>query len=86
MDCILRGINPLYQAKNAVEFEFTPGHNDRYEGGGERVITNIVFPLPYIAEEDEHAQWVGRWLFQEFSFELQGLLVGIGRVRNGCKR
>ncbi|KAL8789993.1 MAG: hypothetical protein Q9213_000879 [Squamulea squamosa] len=86
MDCILRGINPSYQAKNAVEFEFTPGHNDRYEGGGERVITNVVFPLPYIADEDEHAQWVGQWLFQEFGFELQGLLVGIGRVGNASKR
>ncbi|KAL8773324.1 MAG: hypothetical protein Q9209_001718 [Squamulea sp. 1 TL-2023] len=86
MDCILRGINPSYQAKHAVEFEFTTGHNDRYEGGGERIITNVVFPLPYVAEEDEHAQWVGQWLFQEFGFELQGLLVGVGRVHNGSMR
>ncbi|KAL8858163.1 MAG: hypothetical protein Q9178_005340 [Gyalolechia marmorata] len=86
MDCILRGIDPNYQAKRAVQFDFTPGHSDRYEGGGERVISNVIFALPYTAEEDEHAQWVGRWLFQEFKFELQGLLIGIGRVQNGGSR
>ncbi|KAI4261489.1 MAG: hypothetical protein L6R42_003309 [Xanthoria sp. 1 TBL-2021] len=86
MDCILRGVNPNYQARNAVAFHFTPGQNDRYEGGGERVISNIIFPLPYTAEEDEHAQWVGQWLDHEFGFKLQGLLVGIGRVQKWGRR
>lgn len=86
MDCILRGVNPNYQARSAVAFHFTPGHNDRYEGGGERVISNIIFPLPYTAEEDEHAQWVGQWLDHEFGFKLQGLLVGIGRVQKWGRR
>ncbi len=86
MDCILRGIDPNYQAKRAVQFDFTPGQSDRYEGGGERVISNVIFALPYTAEEDEHAQWVGQWLYQEFKFELQGLLIGIGRAQNGGRR
>ncbi|KAL8929687.1 MAG: hypothetical protein Q9172_000366 [Xanthocarpia lactea] len=86
MDCILRGIDPNYQAKRAVQFDFAPSHSDRYEGGGERVISNVIFALPYTAEEDQHAQWVGQWLFQEFKFELQGLLIGIGRVQKGDSR
>ncbi|KAL8675603.1 MAG: hypothetical protein Q9168_000115 [Polycauliona sp. 1 TL-2023] len=81
MDCILRGVNPTYQARNAVEFIFPPGDIDRYEGGGVRVIQNIIFPLPYTAEEDAKSQWVGQWLEFEFEFKLQGLLVGIGRYQ-----
>ncbi|KAL8644680.1 MAG: hypothetical protein Q9226_007641 [Calogaya cf. arnoldii] len=80
MDCILRGVNPNYQPKHAVEFVFNPGDNDRYEGGGERVMTNVIIPLSYTADEDQHAQWLGQWLGYEFGFTLQGLLVGIGRV------
>ncbi|KAL8983965.1 MAG: hypothetical protein Q9205_001937 [Flavoplaca limonia] len=86
MDCVLRGVDPNYQARNGVQFVFTPGLNDRYEGGGERVISNIIFPLPYTAEEDEHAQRVGEWLKDEFGFKLQGLLVGIGRVQKWGRR
>ncbi|KAL8997106.1 MAG: hypothetical protein Q9169_003542 [Polycauliona sp. 2 TL-2023] len=82
MDCILRGVDPNYQARNAVEFVFTPGENERYEGGGVRVISNIIFPLPFTDEEDAKAQWIGKWLEGEFGFKLQGNLVGIGRVRN----
>ncbi|KAL8733107.1 MAG: hypothetical protein Q9166_002299 [cf. Caloplaca sp. 2 TL-2023] len=86
MDCLLRGINPAYQAKRAIEFIFTPGQNDRYEGGGERVFSSIIFPLPYDEDEEERAQWIGTWLVNQFQFDMQGLLKGVGRKQTQGKR
>ncbi|KAL8804879.1 MAG: hypothetical protein Q9182_002281 [Xanthomendoza sp. 2 TL-2023] len=78
MDCLLRGLNPTYQSKNAVRFLFPAGENDRYEGGGERIFTNILFALPYAADEEARAQWMREWLVKWFDFELQGVLRGVG--------
>ncbi|KAI4224770.1 MAG: hypothetical protein L6R36_004428 [Xanthoria steineri] len=86
VDCILRSVDPTYHSRNAVQFAFPPDDTYRYEGGGERVITNIVFPLPYTVAEDRHAQWLGEWLGREFGFVLQGLLVGIGRLQGRDSR
>lgn len=86
MDCLLRGINPTYQARNAVEFAFTPGENDRYEGGGERIFSNIIFALPYAADEEERCQWIAQWLIDSFHFECQAILKGVGRRKYHSKR
>ncbi|KAL8715477.1 MAG: hypothetical protein Q9220_000811 [cf. Caloplaca sp. 1 TL-2023] len=78
MDCILRGTNPNYRYKQAVEFVLDPLETTRHEFGGERTVRNIVFPIPYGADEEPQAQWIGGWVERIFGFELQGVLKKIG--------
>ncbi|KAL8949427.1 MAG: hypothetical protein Q9222_004464 [Ikaeria aurantiellina] len=78
MDCILRGTNPRYRCKQAVEFVFDPMRTTRFDLGGERIVRNIVFAIPFAASEERQATWIGEWIARIFGFELQGVLKEIG--------
>ncbi|KAL8814465.1 MAG: hypothetical protein Q9223_006313, partial [Gallowayella weberi] len=86
MDCLLRGINPTYRSKKAVQFLYPAEEAERYVCGGERIFSNIVFALPYAADEEARAQWMREWLINSFEFDLQGVLRGVGYGMRDSKR
>lgn len=77
IDRMMVALDPEYIPRGAVKFN---GGADavRYEGGGVRVIRNIVITLPYAAKDENTLKWQKRWLSQ-WRFEQMGCLLGIGR-------
>ncbi|KAL8688383.1 MAG: hypothetical protein Q9218_005690 [Villophora microphyllina] len=85
VDCIMRGLNSLYRPKGAVDFVLHDSETPRHEDGGERLLSHVLVPYAYLADQVEQRKWVGEWLIREFGFKLKGTLDGIGRIGNPGK-
>ncbi|KAL9059823.1 MAG: hypothetical protein Q9206_001284 [Seirophora lacunosa] len=80
LDTLLRGVTPYYHYHNGVQFDYAPAEYDRHDGGGARIISQIMVPFPYFADEEAKHEWMGPWLAREFEFEHQGTLKGVGHA------
>lgn len=80
LDTLLRGVTPYYHFHNGVPFQYTDAEYERHDGGGARIVSQIMVPFPYFADEEAKHQWMGPWLKREFEFEHQGTLKGVGHA------
>ncbi|KAI4205980.1 MAG: hypothetical protein LQ346_001359 [Caloplaca aetnensis] len=80
LDTLFRGMTPYYHYHNGCRFMYTDEEFPRHDGGGARIVSNVLIPFAYFVDEEDQHAWLGHWLAREFNFEHQGTLKGIGHA------
>lgn len=77
VDRMLTALDPVYVSRNGVQFSGAR-NSIQYEQGGERVVSQIMVGIPFVAKDDSEIKWKKQWLAQ-FKFQEVAIFPGIGR-------
>jgi L-amino acid N-acyltransferase YncA len=79
VDTLLDILDPRYSRKGGYHFDYPERKRKVYDSSsGGRPMSKVLFAVPHPSNTDNDYFWLKAWLVNQFRFEEQGVLRGIG--------